>query len=188
LLQLARLKDATSEESRAAIAKTLPSFSLVYSNTSQGHFVANVTPASSTSMVLQMSIPLYDGGAGKARKEDAALKAQQSALEFDVAMRSFEKTLLQSQAEVKSSEEILTSRSVSVRSAIASMRAVREQFAFNKGTLLDLISVQDSLYQSGKDMIDASADRNLARYRLAHLTSELHKVFQLSDSPLMVQD
>jgi len=188
LLQLARLKDATSEESRAAIAKTLPSFSLVYSNSSQGHFVANVTPASSTSMVLQMSVPIYDGGAGRARKDDAALKAQQSALEFEVAMRSFEKTLLQSQAEVRSSEEILTSRSVSVRSAIASMRAVREQFAFNKGTLLDLISVQDSLYQSGKDMIDAGADRNLARYRLAHLTSELQKVFQLSDSPLMAQD
>jgi len=135
-----------------------------------------------------MNVPIYNGGADKARKDDAKLKALQSELEFEAAMRSFEKVLLQNQAEVKNSEEILTSRSVSVRSAIASMRAVREQFAFNKGTLLDLISVQDSLYQTGKDMIDASADRNLARYRLTHLTSELHKVFQLSDSPLMVKD
>ena len=188
LLQLARLKDATSEESKAVIAKTLPSFSLVYSGTSQGHFVSNVTPSTSQSLVLQLSVPIYNGGADQARKDDARLKALQSELEFDAAMRSFEKTLLQSQAEVKSSDEILTSRSVSVRSAIASMRAVREQFAFNKGTLLDLISVQDSLYQSGKDMIDAHSDRNIARYRLAHLTSELHKVFQLSDSPLMVKD
>ncbi len=188
LLQLARLKDATSEESKAVIAKTLPSFSLVYSGTSQGHFVSNVTPSASQSLVLQLSVPIYNGGADQARKDDARLKALQSELEFDAAMRSFEKTLLQSQAEVKSSDEILTSRSVSVRSAIASMRAVREQFAFNKGTLLDLISVQDSLYQSGKDMIDAHSDRNIARYRLAHLTSELHKVFQLSDSPLMVKD
>jgi outer membrane protein TolC len=188
LLQLARLKDATSEESKAVIAKTLPSFSLVYSGTSQGHFVSNVTPSASQSLVLQLSVPIYNGGADQARKDDARLKALQSELEFDAAMRSFEKTLLQSQAEVRSSDEIMTSRSVSVRSAIASMRAVREQFAFNKGTLLDLISVQDSLYQAGKDMIDASADRNLARYRLAHLTSELHKVFQLSDSPLMVKD
>ena len=188
LLQLARLKDAASEESKAVIAKTLPSFNLVYSNTSQGHFVANVNPASSSSLVLQMSVPLYDGGAGNARKDDARLKAKQSELEFEAAMRSFEKILLQNQAEVKNSEEILTSRSVSVRSAIASMRAVREQFAFNKGTLLDLISVQDSLYQSGRDMIDANADRHLARYRLAHLTSELHKVFLLSDTPLTVKD
>jgi outer membrane protein TolC len=188
LLQLARLKDAASEESKAVIAKTLPSFNLVYSNTSQGHFVANVNPASSSSLVLQMSVPLYDGGAGNARKDDARLKAKQSELEFEAAMRAFEKTLLQNQAEVKNSEEILTSRSVSVRSAIASMRAVREQFAFNKGTLLDLISVQDSLYQSGRDMIDANADRHLARYRLAHLTSELQKVFLLSDMPMTVKD
>jgi len=188
LLQLARLKDAASEESKAIIAKTLPSFNLVYSNTSQGHFVANVNPASSSSLVLQMSVPLYDGGAGAARKDDARLKAKQTELEFDAALRSFEKILLQNQAEVKNSEEILTSRSVSVRSSIASMRAVREQFAFNKGTLLDLISVQDSLYQSGRDMIDANADRHLARYRLAHLTSELQKVFLLSDTPLVLKD
>jgi outer membrane protein TolC len=188
LLQLARLKDAASEESKAIIAKTLPSFNLVYSNTSQGHFVANVNPASSSSLVLQMSVPLYDGGAGAARKDDARLKAKQTELEFDAALRSFEKILLQNQAEVKNSEEILTSRSVSVRSSIASMRAVREQFAFNKGTLLDLISVQDSLYQSGRDMIDANADRHLARYRLAHLTSELQKVFLLSDTPLALKD
>jgi TolC family type I secretion outer membrane protein len=188
LLQLASLKDAASEESKAVIAKTLPSFNLVYSNTSQGHFVANVNPASSSSLVLQMSVPLYDGGAGNARKDDARLKAKQSELEFEAAMRAFEKILLQNQAEVKNSEEILTSRSVSVRSAIASMRAVREQFAFNKGTLLDLISVQDSLYQSGRDMIDANADRHLARYRLAHLTSELQKVFLLSDMPMTVKD
>jgi hypothetical protein len=37
-------------------------------------------------------------------------------------------------------------------------------------------------------MIDANADRHLARYRLAHLTSELQKVFLLSDTPLALKD
>ena len=112
----------------------------------------------------------------------------QSELEFQAAMRTFEKSLRQSQAEVLNSEDILASRAVSVRSAIASMRAVREQFAFNKGSLLDVISMQDSLFQAGRDMIDAQADRHLARYRLVHLTSELQKVFQLADQPLTVKD
>ena len=188
LLQLARLKDATTQESKAAIAKALPSFNLVYSNTSSGYTANNITPSASSSVLLQMSIPIYSGGADKARKQDAKLKALQSELEFQAAMRAFEKSLQQSQAEVMNSEDILAARAVSVRSAISSMRAVREQFAFNKGSLLDVISMQDSLYQAGRDMIDAQADRNLARYRLAHLTSELQKLFQLSDQPLLVKD
>ncbi len=188
LLQLARLKDATSEESKAVIAKTLPSFNLVYANTSSGHLANNVTPSSSSSVLLQLSVPFYNGGSDTAKKQDAKLKAMQSELEFQAAMRTFEKSLRQSQAEVLNSEDILASRAVSVRSAIASMRAVREQFAFNKGSLLDVISMQDSLFQAGRDMIDAQADRHLARYRLAHLTSELQKVFQLADQALTVKD
>lgn len=188
LLQLARLKDATSEESKAVIAKTLPSFNLIYSNTSSGYLANNVTPSASSSVLVQLSIPFYNGGSDTAKKQDAKLKAMQSELEFQAAMRTFEKSLRQSQAEVLNSEDILASRAVSVRSAIASMRAVREQFAFNKGSLLDVISMQDSLFQAGRDMIDAQADRHLARYRLVHLTSELQKVFQLADQPLTVKD
>ena len=148
----------------------------------------NVTPSASSSVLVQLSIPFYNGGSDTAKKQDAKLKAMQSELEFQAAMRTFEKSLRQSQAEVLNSEDILASRAVSVRSAIASMRAVREQFAFNKGSLLDVISMQDSLFQAGRDMIDAQADRHLARYRLVHLTSELQKVFQLADQPLTVKD
>jgi outer membrane protein TolC len=59
------------------------------------------------------------------------------------------------------------------------MRAVREQFSFNRGSLLDLITVQEGLYQAGRDLIDASADRILVRYRLLHLTAQLDKMFDL---------
>ena len=134
-------KPKASESLDQVIAKTLPSFNLIYSNTSSGYLANNVTPSASSSVLVQLSIPFYNGGSDTAKKQDAKLKAMQSELEFQAAMRTFEKSLRQSQAEVLNSEDILASRAVSVRSAIASMRAVREQFAFNKGSLLDVISM-----------------------------------------------
>ena len=189
LLQLARLKDASAQEAKNAMAKMFPSFNLVYSANSAGNFTSTPYPAStSSSVVLQLNYPLYTGGADTARKEDAKLKAQQSEQEFQSGMRQYEKFLTQGQSDVINYEEIVKTRTVSVRSAIASLRAVREQFAFNKGNLLDLITAQESLYQAGRDLIDTNAERNLARYRLLHLTSELNKVFQLADAPISIKD
>ena len=51
--------------------------------------------------------------------------------------------------------------------------AVKELFAFNRGSLLDLLRVQEDLYNAGRDLINASIDRRLAQYRLLHLASEL---------------
>ena len=190
LLQLAQLKDASAQEAKNAMAKMFPSFNLVYSTNSVGNFASTPYPGptTSSSVVLQLNYPLYTGGADTARKEDAKLKAQQAEQEFQSGMRQYEKFLTQGQSDVINYEEIVKTRTVSVRSAIASLRAVREQFAFNKGNLLDLMTAQESLYQAGRDLIDTNAERNLARYRLLHLTSELNKVFQLADAPISIKD
>ena len=39
--------------------------------------------------------------------------------------------------------------------------------------MLDLLRVQEDLYNAGRDLINASIDRRLAQYRLLHLASEL---------------
>jgi outer membrane protein TolC len=58
---------------------------------------------------------------------------------------------------------------------------VREQFAFNKGTLLDLLTVQENLYIAGRDLVDAEADRQISRYRFIHLSTGLDKLFDLTE-------
>jgi len=182
LLQLAKLREATQSEYNGAVAKTLPSFQLVYSNSIAGmNAPAPIEPARSNSLVFQLKYEFYTGGADTARKKDAMYKAQQALEEFESGMRAYQKVLSQSQSEIRNSDELIASRRVAANSAIDSMRAVREQFSFNKGSLLDLITVQEGLFAAGRDLIDAMADRALVRYRLLHLTAELDKMFEINN-------
>jgi len=182
LLQLAKFREATQSEYNGAVAKTLPSFQLVYNNSIAGmNAPSPIEPARSNSIVFQLKYEFYTGGADTARKTDAMYKAQQALQEFESGMRSYQKVLSQSQSEMRNSEELISSRKAAANSAIDSMRAVREQFSFNKGSLLDLITVQEGLFSAGRDLIDAMADRALVRYRLLHLTAELDKMFELNN-------
>ncbi len=181
LLQLAKLREASQSDFNSAVAKTLPSFQLVYGNTVNAFSAPSpVEPSRNSSLLVQLKYEFYTGGADTARKNDAMYKAQQAQQEFESGMRQYQKVLSQSQAEIRNNDELIAARKVSALSAIDSMRAVREQFSFNKGSLLDLITVQESLFMSGRDLIDAMADRALVRYRLLHLTAELDKMFELN--------
>jgi adhesin transport system outer membrane protein len=186
LLQLARLKDAAKETSSAAIAQMLPSFNLFYNNTTNG-VSAPLAPSQSTTLQVQLAYNFYTGGSDTAKKDQAKFKAIQAEREFQSGLRQFEKTLSQNQAEVKNSDDLVAARKIAAVSAISSMRAVREQFAFNKGTLLDLLTAQESLYGAGRDLVDAEADRQVSRYRLLHLTSGLDKLFDLADGVYVEQ-
>ena len=181
LLQLAKLREASQSDYNSAVAKTLPSFQLVYGNTVNAFSAPSpIEPSRNNSLLVQLKYEFYTGGADTARKNDAMYKAQQAQQEFESGMRQYQKVLSQSQAEIRNNDELIAARKVSALSAIDSMRAVREQFSFNKGSLLDLITVQESLFMSGRDLIDAMADRALVRYRLLHLTAELDKMFELN--------
>ena len=180
LAQLARLREAADMDYNSAVSKALPSFSMVYSNNGAGYNANNVSPSTSSSILFQVKYDFYTGGADTARKQDAMFKSEQAKNEFESGMLQYQKVLSQTQAEIRNNEELMAARRASTNSAVDSMRAVREQFAFNRGSLLDLITVQESLLQAGNDLIDAKYDRALSRYRLLHLTSELDKIFDLN--------
>ena len=61
--------------------------------------------------------------------------------------------------------------------AAVALEAVREQFAFRRGTLLDLLRAQEELYAAGRDLIDGIVDESLVRYRLLDLAMDLTPLF-----------
>jgi len=181
LQQLAQLRDSADAEAKSAFAKTLPSINLAYDNIVNG-VSAPLAPSRTINALLQFKYNFYTGGAESARKDQASFKAQQAEQEFQSGLRQYERVLTQNQEDVRNSDALLAARKVAATSAISSMRAVREQFAFNKGTLLDLLTVQEGLFNAGRDLVDAEADRQISRYRYLHLTSGLDRLFDLSEA------
>jgi outer membrane protein TolC len=80
-------------------------------------------------------------------------------------------------ADVNNSAAAVAARKEAAQVAAVALEAVREQFAFRRGTLLDLLRAQEELYAAGRDLIDGIVDESLVRYRLLDLAMELTPLF-----------
>ncbi len=125
------------------------------------------------SSLLVFRYNAYTGGADFAKTEQALARARQTAQEAQTEARKIERMLSQTLAEVDNASATLKARQMASGVAADTLEAVREQFAFRRGTLLDLLKAQEDLFYAGRDLIDAQVDTSIARFRLAWLASEL---------------
>ncbi|MBT4129829.1 MAG: TolC family protein [Gammaproteobacteria bacterium] len=127
---------------------------------------------------IQVRYDFYTGGAKKARASQARAQAAQAASDAETELRQAEKLLRQALADVEAGGRTVTARREAASIAAASMKAVREQFAYRRGTLLDLLRVQEDLFFAGRNLIDAMADSALAHYRFLYLASDLESYLE----------
>ncbi len=169
---------AAGHEAKSAAAALLPSLYLDVS-VRRRDVGAEGVPGTDRTAGIVLKQNLYSGGAELARKRQADQRVAESQLGEDNLRRQLERAFAQSIAEVKNSSAAVAARKDAVQVAAVALEAVREQFAFRRGTLLDLLRAQEELYVAGRDLIDGIVDHALARYRLLHLASELNPLFDL---------
>lgn len=179
LAEAQALSDAAGLDARASAAALLPSL----------HLQANVTrrdiggagqAATDHAIGLVVQHNFYSGGADTARADQVRQRAVESQLEVDVLRRQLDRALQQAVADVRTADALVAARADAVRVASQAFEAVREQFAFRRGTLLDLLRAQEDLYLAGRDLIDGVIDHAVARYRLLHLGSGLTPLLALA--------
>ena len=171
---------AAQFEAESAKSRGLPSLSAQLSHTRRATPVDNSAyRGSDTTALLVFKYDFYSGGGDKARAEQAAFKAGRAAFEFDLIARQYERSLAEVRAQVKNGEEIKQARIKAAKASAASMRAINEQFRYNRGSLLDVLKTQEEVYTAGKDLIDSAADQIIAKYRLMHMVSQIDLFFGL---------
>ena len=110
-----------------------------------------------------------------ARARQAEQRAREARLGETNLRRQLERALAQSVADVQNSSAAVLARKESAQVAAVALEAVREQFAFRRGSLLDLLRAQEELHQ---------ATQTLARYRFLHLSADLAPMFNVPvDAP-----
>jgi outer membrane protein TolC len=164
---------------RSAAAALLPSFNFELSARRRDLGGSGV-PGLDWSAGVVVKQNLYSGGADVARKQQAEQRARESQLEQDRLARQVERSAAQAVADVRNSDAAIGARKEAMQVAATALAAVREQFAFRRGNLLDLLRAQEELYLAGRDLVDGVVDQAQARYRLLHLAMELHPLFDLA--------
>lgn len=172
LVEAQALSDAAGLDAQASAAALLPGIHLQASLTRRDIGGAGQA-ATDRAIGLVVEHSFYTGGADTARADQVRQRAAEARLEVDVLRRQLDRALQQGVADVRSADALVAARSDAVQVASSAFDAVREQFAFRRGTLLDLMRAQEDLYLAGRDLIDGVADHAVARWRLLHLGAGL---------------
>lgn len=159
-------------------AKSYASINLEVSSTRRD-WVAPGTPGTDQSIALVARQSLYTGGADTARIEQAVQKLQQSKEELNSAELEYKRLIDQLILDVESTEQMVLTRQSSARLAADSLRMIREQYAYRRGTLLDLLTAQETLYFAGRDLIDVQVDKALSTYKLLSQAALLNQFMGL---------
>lgn len=170
--------EALRSDLAISIARARPTVSLEAS-VARRDLVGSGLPATDHSLQLVLRHNFYTGGGDTARNDQALSKVLQAEQDQLSLLRQLERALGQTLAEVRNGDEIVAARRDAALAAGSSLRAVRDQFAYNRGTLLDLLRAQEELHAAGSSLVDAAADRAIARFRLLHLAGGLEATFGL---------
>ena len=171
-----RQADAAEAEARAAAAALLPSISFDVS-LRRRDLGGGGTPGTDWSAGLAVRQNVFNGGADQARAQQAEQRAREARLGETNLRRQLERALAQAVADVQNSSTAVLARKEAAQVAAVALEAVREQFAFRRGSLLDLLRAQEELHQATRDLIDAVANQTLSRYRFLHLSADLAPMF-----------
>ncbi len=162
---------AALNEANAIRSEQLPKFMLDLSVSRNLNDDSNEPDDRSAQVVIRYDF--YQGGAKQARAGQSRALAVEAGAKAAKELRHTEKQLRQVWSDVESGRRAVEARRQAVVIASQSMEAVRDQFAYRRGTLLDLLRVQEDLFYAGRDLINAVVENAQAHYQFLYLASDL---------------
>lgn len=169
-------REAAQSELKAVAARALPQLNFESTFTRRDQ-IGDGFPGNDRTALFSFRYEFYNGGAAQARETQALSRLQQADHDYQAAVLAFERFAAQVLAEASASDRLLLARIEAAELAAASLRAVREQFAFRRGTLLDLLNAQEVLQAAGRDLIDAYAQQVFGGYRVLYIASRFDSHF-----------
>jgi len=175
------VREAAVADSRAISSRAMPQINFEAS-LNRRDLVGSVasSPGTDRTAGLTMRYDFYTGGAATAREAQAVARLRQAEEDLRGTIQSFERFAQEILADVRASTQLVSARIQAVDLAAQSLRAVREQFAFRRGTLLDLLTAHEAVNSAGQALIDAYAQQVLGSYRLLYVSSRLDAYFGMT--------
>ena len=133
--------------------------------------VGKGAPGTDLTAGLVLRYSFYNGGADQARAAQAAHRAVEAAEQVRGLTVQVERALSQALANEDNASAVLSARRDGVTLAVQALRAVREQFANRRGSLLDLLNAQETLHAAGVGLTEAEIDEALARWQVLYYST-----------------
>jgi outer membrane protein len=118
----------------------------------------------SGSVIGQLSVPIYQGGAEYANIRQAKETLGQRRLDLDTARLSVQQNVTQSWGQLEAAKAQVDATTAQVTSAEIALDGVREEARVGQRTTLDVLNAQQSLVSARTALVTAQHDRIVASY------------------------
>ena len=138
------------------------------------------------SVVLQMTMPLYEGGAIYSQTRQAEQAVGQRRSQVDDARRTAVQTATQSWETLQSARAAVASFGAAVKAAQIALEGTQQEALVGSRTVLDVLISEQQLFTTESQLVGAQHDAAVAEYNVAAaigrlIAPEMHLPVQLYD-------
>ena len=126
----------------------------------------NTIESYSASVLGQLSVPIYQGGAEYSAIRQAKETLGQKRLDFDTARDQVRQTVVQSWGQLEAAKANIDATTSQVQAAEIALNGVREEARVGQRTTLDVLNAQQELVNARVALVTAQRDRVVASYTL----------------------
>jgi adhesin transport system outer membrane protein len=165
--------DAARFQYKQAKGKNLPTFSIDVAQSWYDDADGIEGNSDEFTAMLRVSYNLLNGGSDMAQIDQMAYILNQTKDLRDKAYRSVEESLRLAWSALDLTVQQKEFLADQVDSAAKTVTGYEKQFLIGQRTLLDLLNMENELFEARKDYIDAKYDEQLAKYRVLNSTGTL---------------
>ena len=157
--------DAAQLQVQLNEAQLYPTLNVAGSVSAQNAFQGYPNSREFNGTVLgQLNVPLYDGGASYAFVRQAKEQLAQARLQADLQRHTVRANVVSSWGQLESSKAVIRSSMAAVKASEIALDGVREEAKVGQRTTLDVLNAQQTLLQSRVNLVSAQRDRVVASY------------------------
>lgn len=158
--------DIAQHQVALAEGALLPSFIVQGSAQKSFEPQLQVPQAYNLSIIGQLSVPIFQGGAEYSLVRQAKETLGQRRLELDLARDQLRQTIVQAWSILEGSIGAIKSTDTQAKSAESALNGVREEARVGQRTTLDVLNAQQELVNARVAVVTAQHDRVVASYNL----------------------
>lgn len=165
--------DAALSNVKVAEAALSPSLTLNGSASSNYNSTAQSERQTAASATLNLTVPIYQGGAEFATIRQRKETLGQMRIEVDVNRDQVRANIVQFWGALVAAKAAIESAQASVAANEIALRGVREEWRVGQRTTLDVLNAQTALFNSRASLVIAQRDRVVASYSVLSASGEL---------------
>jgi len=127
----------------------------------------------SWSALVKLSLPIYQGGAVRARVDEARARAEQVEALADDTARAVSEAVTQAWETLQAAQERVPAFEAQVQAAELALDGVRKELEVGSRTTLDLLDAERELLAAQVNLATSRRDRLVAAYRLLAASGQL---------------